>query len=108
MVKPQHTVMDFGGGSDVLSIFVARAVAKRVIGVDCSVVIQTAKTIARDNGISKIDFYQDDHESLSVKDKVDILLSEGMGQFNVKISLCMPKHKTCSIIALKRWFQTMA
>ncbi|NRB36951.1 MAG: class I SAM-dependent methyltransferase [Pseudomonadales bacterium] len=79
VVKPAHTVMDFGCGTGILSMFAARAGAKQVVAVDRSPFIQTAKKIATQNGFDNIDFYHDDHETLALDKKVDVIVSEWMG-----------------------------
>ncbi|WP_371194760.1 methyltransferase domain-containing protein [Glaciecola sp. SC05] len=79
VVKPEQTVLDFGCGTGVLSMFAARAKARKVIAVDRSPFIKTAQQIALANGFENIDFYHDDHESLQLDEKVDIIVSEWMG-----------------------------
>ena len=79
VVKPQHSVLDFGCGSGVLSMFAARAKASKVIAVDRSPFIKNAQNIAIANGFTNIAFYHDDHESLQLDDKVDVIVSEWMG-----------------------------
>jgi len=80
-VRPGSTVMDFGCGTGVLSIFASRAGAKQVYAIDRSVFIQIARKIARRNKIENIHFYHDDEESLELDIKVDLLVSEWMGHF---------------------------
>jgi SAM-dependent methyltransferase len=79
VVKPEHTVLDFGCGTGVLSMFAARAGASKVIAVDRSPFIKTAKDIAQRNGFKNIDFYHNDHQSLQLEEKVDVIVSEWMG-----------------------------
>jgi SAM-dependent methyltransferase len=79
VVKPNHTVLDFGCGSGVLSMFAARANAKKVIAVDRSPFIKNAQNIAIANGFRNIAFYHDDHESLKLDEQVDVIVSEWMG-----------------------------
>jgi len=82
-VKPGCSVMDFGCGTGVLSIFASRFGAKKVYAIDRSIYIQTAFEIARNNNIKNIDFYHcDDREIMEDLDAtVDILVSEWMGHF---------------------------
>jgi protein arginine N-methyltransferase 1 len=79
VVKPEHSVLDFGCGSGVLSMFAARAKAGKVIAVDRSPFIKNAQEIALANGFENIVFYHDDHESLQLDEKVDVIVSEWMG-----------------------------
>ncbi len=79
VVRPEHTVLDFGCGTGILAMFAARAGAKRVIAVDRSPFIKTAQEIALKNGFENIDFYHDDHQSLQLDEQVDVIVSEWMG-----------------------------
>ena len=79
VVSSEQTVLDFGCGTGVLSMFAARAGAKKVIAVDRSPFIKTAKEIAQVNGFNNIDFYHDDDQSLQLDQKVDVIVSEWMG-----------------------------
>lgn len=79
VVKSNCSVLDFGCGSGVLSMFSASANATRVIAVDRSPFIKNAQNIALVNGFENIEFYHDDHESLELNEKVDVIVSEWMG-----------------------------
>lgn len=79
VVRPEHSVLDFGCGTGVLAMFAARAGARKVIAVDRSPFIKTAKEIAIQNSFDNIDFYHDDHLSLQLEEKVDVIVSEWMG-----------------------------
>ena len=79
VVRPEHSVLDFGCGTGVLAMFAARAGASQVIAVDRSPFIKTAREIAQKNGFANIDFYHDDDQSLELDEKVDIIVSEWMG-----------------------------
>jgi len=81
VVMPEHTVMDFGCGTGVLSIFASRFGAKRVYAVDRTRFIQVAQRIANENAVTNIEFYHDDHNTLKLDEKVDVLVSEWMGHF---------------------------
>jgi hypothetical protein len=60
-------------------MFAARAGARKVIAVDRSPFIRTAKEIAQRNGFQNIEFYHDDHRSLALDEQVDVIVSEWMG-----------------------------
>ena len=79
VVRPEHSVLDFGCGTGILAMFAARAGASNVIAVDRSPFIKTAQDIAIQNGFGNIDFYHDDHQSLQLESTVDVIVSEWMG-----------------------------
>jgi len=79
VVRPKHSVLDFGCGTGVLAMFAARAGARKVMAVDRSPFIKTAKEIAQTNSFDNIDFYHDDHQSLQLDETIDVIVSEWMG-----------------------------
>lgn len=79
VVRPEHAVLDFGCGTGILSMFAARSGAKKVIAVDRSPFVKTAQKIAQINGFENIDFYHNDHKTLELEEKVDVIVSEWMG-----------------------------
>jgi protein arginine N-methyltransferase 3 len=79
------TVLDVGCGTGILSLFCARAGAKKVFAVDNSGIAVRAKAIIQENGYQDIieviqgrieDF---NTQRLIGKEKVDIIISEWMG-----------------------------
>ncbi|EPY25076.1 protein arginine N-methyltransferase 1 [Angomonas deanei] len=75
-------VLDVGCGTGILSMFAARAGARKVIGVDCSSVAVQAREIVKENGLDHIiTIMQGKVEELEIEDKVDIIVSEWMGYF---------------------------
>ncbi|AFZ78972.1 protein arginine N-methyltransferase, putative [Theileria equi strain WA] len=76
-------VMDVGCGTGILSMFCAKAGAKRVYAIDYSNIIQLAKNITKTNGFSdKIIYIQNKVEDVQeITEKVDIIVSEWMGYF---------------------------
>lgn len=77
-------VMDVGCGTGILSMFAVRAGAKHVVAIDNSGIIERAKEIAEENGMSsKITFIRGKAEMIenlsSAYDKVDVIISEWMG-----------------------------
>ncbi|MEH6592889.1 MAG: class I SAM-dependent methyltransferase [Halioglobus sp.] len=79
VVRPELSVLDFGCGTGILAMFAARAGARKVIAVDRSPFVKTAKEIAAKNNFDNIDFYHADHQSLQLDEKVDVIVSEWMG-----------------------------
>ncbi|CAH1254194.1 protein arginine N-methyltransferase 8-like isoform X1 [Branchiostoma lanceolatum] len=75
-------VMDFGCGSGILSMFAAKAGAKKVFGVEASDLAKTTKKNVKKNGLDHIITILEgkvEEIELPGEDKVDILLSEVMG-----------------------------
>ena len=77
------TVLDVGCGTGILSLFAARAGAKRVIAVDASDVALKAEKIVKANGFADvITVVKGKIETVTLPDgidKVDIIISEWMG-----------------------------
>lgn len=77
-------VLDVGAGSGILSLFCAKAGAKKVIAVECSSVCELAKEVVKENGyegvIICLQQKVEDIEALPEGiEKVDIIVSEWMG-----------------------------
>ncbi|GAA5917764.1 hypothetical protein JCM8208_004848 [Rhodotorula glutinis] len=76
-------VLDVGCGTGILSMFAAKAGAKKVIGVDMSNIIDQATKIVAANGFADtITLIKGKMEEVVLPvDKVDIIISEWMGYF---------------------------
>jgi protein arginine N-methyltransferase 1 len=83
-------VLDVGCGTGILSMFCAQAGAKHVYGIDCSGIIDQARSIVKRNGFEKqITLIKGKAEEVELpfpenpKDQrqVDIIVSEWMGYF---------------------------
>jgi len=76
-------VLDVGCGTGILSMFAAKAGARKVIGVDMSSIVDHAKQIVKDNGLADVvTIIRGKVEEISLPegvDKVDIIISEWMG-----------------------------
>lgn len=76
-------VLDVGCGTGILSMFAARAGAKRVIGIDCSNIIDRAKQIVKLNALDDVvTLIKGKVEEVTLPDniqKVDVIISEWMG-----------------------------
>lgn len=76
-------MLDVGCGTGILSLFAAKAGAKRVIGVDYSNIANIAKQIVKINNFSDvITIIKGKIEEIELPpdiDKVDIIVSEWMG-----------------------------
>ncbi len=76
-------VLDVGCGTGILSMFAAKAGAAKVIGVDCSTILEQAKQIVEANGFAdRITLIRGKVEEIELPvEKVDIIISEWMGYF---------------------------
>lgn len=77
-------VMDIGCGTGILCMFAAKAGARKVIGIECSNIIEHAQKIVKANGfentITLIKSKVEEIEALPEGiEKVDIIISEWMG-----------------------------
>merc|ERR1712059_69800 len=76
-------VLDVGCGTGILSMFAAKAGARMVIGVDMSSIVDHAKQIVADNGLSSVvTIIRGKVEEISLPEgveKVVIIISEWMG-----------------------------
>lgn len=76
------TVLDVGCGTGILSCFAAEAGAKKVYAVDCSEIVEQTRIIIDVNGYEDvIEVVQTSVEKLELLEKVDIIISEWMGNF---------------------------
>ncbi|KAF4669879.1 Protein arginine N-methyltransferase 1 [Perkinsus olseni] len=75
------TVLDIGSGTGILSLFAAQAGAKHVYGIECSEIVDVARTIATANGLGdRITYIRGEVEDIELPvDEVDIIVSEWMG-----------------------------
>lgn len=76
-------VLDVGCGTGILSMFAAKAGAKKVFAVDFSSIAQQAKQIVKDNKLDHVvEVMQGKIEEIDLPVKtVDIIISEWMGYF---------------------------
>ena len=100
-------VLDVGCGTGILSMFAAKAGARRVIGIDCATIIHQAREIVATNGLSDVvTLLQGRAEDVTLPDgieKVDIIISEWMGYF----LLCVARSPRPTSSCLPRVTSTM-
>ncbi|XP_014260190.1 protein arginine N-methyltransferase 1 [Cimex lectularius] len=76
-------VLDVGCGTGILSMFAAKAGARKVIGIECSNIVEYARRIVNDNKLGNvITIVKGKVEEVELPEdvqKVDIIISEWMG-----------------------------
>ncbi|XP_074595260.1 arginine methyltransferase 1 [Brevipalpus obovatus] len=76
-------VLDIGCGTGILSMFAAKAGASRVIGIECSGIVELAEKVIRDNNLDdRITIVRGKVEEVELPHDlkgVDIIISEWMG-----------------------------
>ncbi|CAH0552206.1 unnamed protein product [Brassicogethes aeneus] len=74
------TVLDVGAGTGILSVFFAKAGAKKVYAVEASNVYKIAEDVVKENQLSSvIEVIHGKVEEIDLPEKVDIIVSEWMG-----------------------------
>jgi protein arginine N-methyltransferase 1 len=73
-------VLDIGAGTGILSIFAAKAGARKVYAVEATAMASRAKQIIAANGLDdRIEVIRTMVEKLELEEKVDVIISEWMG-----------------------------
>lgn len=94
-------VLDVGSGTGILSVFCAKAGAKKVYAVEASNIAQQARKIIKLNGVDKIvEVIQGVLEDISLPEKVDVIVSEWMGY-----CLLYESMLTSVLTARDRWLK---
>jgi protein arginine N-methyltransferase 1 len=78
-VKPGQVVVDVGTGSGLRAFLAARRGPSKLYAVDSSRNLDTARWVARRNGLSDIEFVRADSARFHPPGKVDVLLHEQLG-----------------------------
>lgn len=82
VIKPGDTVLDLGCGLGILSFLALQAGAQKVYAIEKSDSIQLAEEAAQLNGFAdRIEFIKDNSLSVTLPEKVDVLVSETLGSF---------------------------
>lgn len=80
VVKPGDVVCDVGAGTGILSMFAARAGARKVYAIERTSTVTTAEEIVRVNGLAdKIEFINGDAHQIELPEPVDVVVSEWLG-----------------------------
>lgn len=82
-VFQDKVVLDAGCGTGILSMFAAKAGAKKVIAIDQSEIVYKAIDIVKENGFEDVIHVSRGkiENTMSAVDKVDIIITEWMGYF---------------------------
>ena len=90
-VRPGDVVLDVGSGSGILSLFAARAGARRVYAVERTPIACLARELVRLNGFEHVvRVMEAPIEAASLPGRVDVLVSEWLGSIGVDENLLGP------------------
>ena len=78
-IKPGAFVLEIGTGVGVFAVLARQLGARRVVAVEPSDAITVARLIARDNGVSDIEFIQALSTDISLSEKADVIVSDLRG-----------------------------
>ncbi len=81
-VGPDDVVVDIGAGTGILSLFAARAGARKVYAVESTAVAHLARRIVADNGLDgTITVLHGDARTVTLPEPATVLVSECLGNF---------------------------
>jgi len=79
-VKSGDVVLDVGAGTGILSLFAARAGARKVYAVECTKIVDFARQLIATNSVEEqVQIIHGDIESVELPEQVDLIVSEWMG-----------------------------
>jgi len=78
-IQKGDVVVDVGTGTGILSFFAAQKAGK-IYAIDHSGILSVAKSIARANNLSNIEFVRTNSKDFKPEEKVDVILHEQIGQ----------------------------
>lgn len=87
IVPGQTTVMDIGAGTGFLSFLARQLGARHCTLIEYSGALELAQTLARKNRISELSFIQGHSTELRKPPKVDLVVSETLGNFALEEGL---------------------
>jgi SAM-dependent methyltransferase len=88
VVRKDDLVVDIGTGSGILSFLALQAGAKRIYAVEVGKIIEEAESLAKINGFEeKIVFIKGRSDRIKLPEKVDVIISEIIGNFGLEENL---------------------
>ena len=100
-VRPGDVVLDFGAGTGILGLFAARAGARRVYAVEKSeTALLARRNIERNDLADRVSVIHGDMETLTLPERVDVIVSEWLGTIGVDENLLAPL-----LVARDRWLR---
>jgi protein arginine N-methyltransferase 1 len=79
-VKEGDIVVDLGTGNGILSFFASAMASRKVYAIDHSSIIEKARAVARDNGLTNIEFVRTNSRDFTVPEgKADVIIHEQIG-----------------------------
>ena len=81
-------VLDVGAGSGILSVWAAKAGARKVYSIEATSIADHARTLVKHNGLADIvTVMQTKIEDVALPEQVDVIISEWMGYFLLRESM---------------------
>ena len=94
-VRDGDEVIDLGTGTGLLSCFAARAGARLVHAIEYGPIIDAARDVAKENGLTNIDFHRVSSREFSLPHRVDVIVHEQLG------SALFNEHVVANVVDLR-------
>lgn len=83
-VRPGDVVVDLGAGTGILSVFAARAGARKVYAIERTGVVNVARQVIADAGAEAVELLAIDASEVELDEQCDVLISECIGFFGLQ------------------------